>query len=651
MTGEWDGICDLQFALKYRWGTPNPTDRTSPAIVDLMPADSSITGDATPMIGANYSDPSGIDTTSVFLEVDGLNETSSSDVQSGRIEFVPGTPISDGPHTVYLEVRDMIGNLANATWGFTANVLPTISNLSPGDGATTNDATPKISANYDDNTAIDETTVRLKVDGAVVTPTFLSESRVEYQQLSTLPDGGHTVVLEVNDTSGNQAVRTWSFTIHTSVPLIDNLFPTLGSETSNTRPTISAQYSDPAGINVASVLITINGTDVTSQAEINQTVVSYTPSAPLSDGTFWIYVEVKDTVGNLATVLWNFTVNTSIPGDIDKDGLPDSWEIEYFGNLSETGSNDTDNDGLTNFEEFDLETDPSNPDSDGDGISDGDEVEAGTDPLSPEPRDDFLSKFWWVLVIGVVIIVFLILYLFFPNLFRFGREKKARRKPAKRAKPRVATKKVVPEVPTEEPPPPPLPIGTTEDELKATEAAERGEILAAEASEGEEVLAEGEPEGVVEEVAVEGEPDFEEVVDETIIEEEPTTEEAIEPEVKEEIPRKPLPLPPIIKKRTAEAEKPEEVPEPEKVEGITEVSKVEKVEEPEEAKEVVEAEKVEEVKAPEEEKEPDPLEQEKARLKKITEEIDNILEFDDGEPLDDEIRRTIKDVPKKKKKL
>jgi hypothetical protein len=49
---------------------------------------------------------------------------------------------------------------------------------------------------------------------------------------------------------------------------------------------------------------------------------------------------------------------------------------------------DTDGDGLTDVEETELGTDPSNADSDGDGVSDGDEVAAGTDPLVPEDDEE-----------------------------------------------------------------------------------------------------------------------------------------------------------------------------------------------------------------------------------------------------------------------
>ncbi len=68
------------------------------------------------------------------------------------------------------------------------------------------------------------------------------------------------------------------------------------------------------------------------------------------------------------------------PRDDDGDGLPDGWERRFFGDLTEAGSGDPDEDGLSNTLEAAYGTDPRAKDSDGDGVSDGDEVKAGRDP-------------------------------------------------------------------------------------------------------------------------------------------------------------------------------------------------------------------------------------------------------------------------------
>ncbi|MEY4488138.1 MAG: hypothetical protein RIQ79_646, partial [Verrucomicrobiota bacterium] len=48
----------------------------------------------------------------------------------------------------------------------------------------------------------------------------------------------------------------------------------------------------------------------------------------------------------------NPTITASVPSDTDGDGLPDNWEIQYFGNLSQIASGDPDADGATNLQEY-----------------------------------------------------------------------------------------------------------------------------------------------------------------------------------------------------------------------------------------------------------------------------------------------------------
>jgi len=68
--------------------------------------------------------------------------------------------------------------------------------------------------------------------------------------------------------------------------------------------------------------------------------------------------------------------------DSNHNGIPDTWEMQMFGNLDQLPGSDADGDGLSNLDEWLLGTDPNNPDTDGDGISDGQEVAEGTAPAS-----------------------------------------------------------------------------------------------------------------------------------------------------------------------------------------------------------------------------------------------------------------------------
>ena len=76
-------------------------------------------------------------------------------------------------------------------------------------------------------------------------------------------------------------------------------------------------------------------------------------------------------------------------GDTDDDGLLDEWETLHFGNLEEDGDDDSDEDLLTNAEEFAADTNPNLADTDEDGLQDGEEVKTLTsNPLSADSDGD-----------------------------------------------------------------------------------------------------------------------------------------------------------------------------------------------------------------------------------------------------------------------
>ncbi len=59
--------------------------------------------------------------------------------------------------------------------------------------------------------------------------------------------------------------------------------------------------------------------------------------------------------------------------DTDNDKLPDAWEMQYFGDMNQTGDMDFDGDGDSNLTEYSIErldTDPTKWDTDGDGLTD-----------------------------------------------------------------------------------------------------------------------------------------------------------------------------------------------------------------------------------------------------------------------------------------
>lgn len=63
-------------------------------------------------------------------------------------------------------------------------------------------------------------------------------------------------------------------------------------------------------------------------------------------------------MANIGQVKNLFSFDVTYDGDLPANGLPDWWEIKYFGNSGQKGNNDPDGDGLTNWQEYGQNSDP-----------------------------------------------------------------------------------------------------------------------------------------------------------------------------------------------------------------------------------------------------------------------------------------------------
>ena len=86
--------------------------------------------------------------------------------------------------------------------------------------------------------------------------------------------------------------------------------------------------------------------------------------------------------------LAEFEVHGRLISDADNDGMSDGWEMQYFGSFARDGSNDDDNDQLTDLQEFTAGTRPDAADSDSDNMPDGWEVRFGLNPNLDDAATD-----------------------------------------------------------------------------------------------------------------------------------------------------------------------------------------------------------------------------------------------------------------------
>jgi beta propeller repeat protein len=287
---------------------------TTPPVID--PVSATVTpGSGNAVIDAGLSDPapgSGIDTGAVSVELDGA-AMGGCTITSSHVSCA-ATGLAYGPHAVSVSAADVAGNSAVATASFTVNdtVAPVVTPASP--IGTVSGPTTTITAAYDDaapSSGINQASVAVQLDGSALAGCSVSASQVSCLT-GNLMDGAHSVRILASDNAGNRGESDWSFSVKPGAPALSNLTPPAGATINNVTPLISAGYFDGGGIDQASVRIYVDSVDVTPQAAVAATSVSYQPSksALLRDGKHVARVVVADMQGNVTDQSWEFTVTS-----------------------------------------------------------------------------------------------------------------------------------------------------------------------------------------------------------------------------------------------------------------------------------------------------------------------------------------------------
>jgi hypothetical protein len=95
--------------------------------------------------------------------------------------------------------------------------------------------------------------------------------------------------------------------------------------------------------------------------------------------------------------------------DTDKDGMDDEWETLYFGNLSQDGTQDPDEDGYTNLQEYENNTNPTN---------------ANDHPVEPDDDDTDEIPLLYVLIALAAIILIIIVVVVVLLMWTKAQERK-----------------------------------------------------------------------------------------------------------------------------------------------------------------------------------------------------------------------------------
>ncbi len=170
---------------------------------------------------------SGIDLSTLSLQIDSgtLIKNGSSGLVCTAVTggynctYTPPTALSDGSHTVKINVNDYDNNVAaQVIRTYTIDTVPPVLNISnPGNGFITNTAALVVQGTTNDITST-AVTVTIKLNG--VDQGTVTVSGGTFSKAITLANGSNTIVITATDAAGKSTTITITGTLDTSAPVI-----------------------------------------------------------------------------------------------------------------------------------------------------------------------------------------------------------------------------------------------------------------------------------------------------------------------------------------------------------------------------------------------------------------------------------------------
>lgn len=170
-------------------------------------------------------DGSGVDLSTLVVKLDDTAVASSTLVNTTitngyQVTYTPATALTDGEHTVTIDVKDHDGNSATqkSTTYRIDTVPPTLNITSPAEGLVTATAALTVAGTTNDATS-SPVTITIKLNGtdqgAVTVGTNGS-----FSKSVTLKEGSNTIVITATDAAGQTASVTRTVKLDTSTPSI-----------------------------------------------------------------------------------------------------------------------------------------------------------------------------------------------------------------------------------------------------------------------------------------------------------------------------------------------------------------------------------------------------------------------------------------------
>lgn len=188
-------------------------DNSAPTVVSVTPTDGSYVNNAKPTIEASLDDAgTGINESTIEMKLD--NNTVAHTYSNKKVSYTPGTALSQGTHTAYVQAEDFVGNSVEKTWTFTLDsVAPTFTSTPTHNATTTLKKGQTLTV-----TAVSQTglTAKFSIDG-IVTDKAMTGSTGTYTGTYTVETGDEAtdavVTVKLEDPAGNKAEMDCTSTV------------------------------------------------------------------------------------------------------------------------------------------------------------------------------------------------------------------------------------------------------------------------------------------------------------------------------------------------------------------------------------------------------------------------------------------------------
>ena len=269
-----------------------------------------------PLISGEFSGAGTVEVTTFTIN----DVEATPEVDGNRFSYTPEAALTNGDHTVVVEVTDGDGNTAQTSVIFTVEkprdtTPPVISAAAPSGVVTGNSWLTLSAVVTDEQSSV--VSVRFGINDKPLRSVPLAqiaEGRVQIADSFTV--GTHTVKV-VATSEGGTTEHSWTFTL-----VVDNAAPAITSITPTGTiraglPVISASASDESGVDEMDiVLMDSDGKEVKGDTEDDGeddvegiTRLDFIPEKPLDEGTYTIEVRATDTIGNSATAKGSFSID------------------------------------------------------------------------------------------------------------------------------------------------------------------------------------------------------------------------------------------------------------------------------------------------------------------------------------------------------